>query len=258
MAATPYIVTRGIVLRETETRESDKILTLLTAEYGKLSVIARGARRKNCRFAAAAQTLAFSEWTLYRRGEWCYADEGATIALFEGLRRELPRLALGFYFAELTETVTGSEEESGALLSHLLNGLYALDTLEKPEALVRSAFEFRALALAGYEPLADACAVCGRSDPQEPVLDALQGVVRCRDCAGPDGGRPAPLCAGSLCALRHILYGPPRRLYSFTLAPPALERLSRAAELFVSAQLDRGFQTLDFYKSVRAAEQPSN
>ena len=45
MASTPYIVTKGIVLRETETKESDKILTLLTAEYGKISVIARGARR---------------------------------------------------------------------------------------------------------------------------------------------------------------------------------------------------------------------
>ena len=76
MASTPYIVTKGIVLRETETKESDKILTLLTAEYGKISVIARGARRKSCKFAAAAQHLVWSEWTLYRRGEWYYANEG--------------------------------------------------------------------------------------------------------------------------------------------------------------------------------------
>ena len=44
MGTTPYLVTKGVVLRETETKESDKILTLLTAERGKLSVIARGAR----------------------------------------------------------------------------------------------------------------------------------------------------------------------------------------------------------------------
>ena len=64
MAGTPHIVIRGLVLRETETKETDKILTLLTAEQGKISVIARGARRKNCKFAAAAQSLAWSEWTL--------------------------------------------------------------------------------------------------------------------------------------------------------------------------------------------------
>ena len=109
MASTPYIVTKGIVLRETETKESDKILTLLTAEYGKISVIARGARRKSCKFAAAAQHLVWSEWTLYRRGEWYYANEGTTLELFAGLRADLDALALGCYFAELTEAVTSEE-----------------------------------------------------------------------------------------------------------------------------------------------------
>ena len=57
MASTPYIVTKGIVLRETETKEADKILTLLTDTHGKISVIARGVRRKSCKYAACAQPL---------------------------------------------------------------------------------------------------------------------------------------------------------------------------------------------------------
>ena len=92
-------------MRETETKETDKILTLLTAERGKLSVIARGARRKGCRFAACAQSLAWSEWTLYQRGGWYYANEGTTLELFSGLRSDLDAMSLGFYFAELTEAV---------------------------------------------------------------------------------------------------------------------------------------------------------
>ena len=99
MAGTPYIVTRGAVLRETQTKEADKILTLLTADQGKISVIARGVRRKSCRYAAAAQPLAYSEWTLYRKGDWYYVNEGATIELFSGLRADLSRLSLGAYFA---------------------------------------------------------------------------------------------------------------------------------------------------------------
>ena len=55
MAATPYLVTRGVVLRETLTKEADKILTLLTDDRGKISVIARGVRRKGCKYAACAQ-----------------------------------------------------------------------------------------------------------------------------------------------------------------------------------------------------------
>ena len=149
MAERAYIVTKGVVLRETETKEADKILTLLTADRGKISVIARGVRRKSCKYAACAQQLVYSEWTLYQKGEWYYANEGATAELFNGLRTNLEALALGCYFAELTETVTAPEVPAGALLPHLLNGLYALSALQKPPALVKPAFEIKLLCLAG-------------------------------------------------------------------------------------------------------------
>ncbi len=247
MAGTPYIVDRGVVLRETETKESDKILTLLTWEQGKIPVIARGARRKNCKFGAAAQPLAYSEWTVYQHREWHYASDAATLDLFAGLRQDLIALSLGCYMAELTEAVAPEAVPAPELLRHLLNGLYALSTLHKPPELVRPAFELRLLCLAGYEPLADVCAVCGREEPETPVLDTAQGVLRCRDCGG---GGTRPLCRDSLAALRHIVYGDPKRLYAFRLGPEPLRRLTAASEAFLYAQLERGFSTLDFYKSL--------
>lgn len=256
MPSTPYIVTRGVVLRETETKEADKILTLLTAERGKLSVIARGARRKGCKFAACAQSLAYSEWTLYQKGSWYYANEGATLELWSGLRSDLDAVALGFYMAELTESVTTEETPAAELLSHLLNGLYALSALHKPPALVKPAFEVKLLCLAGYEPLADGCAYCGRPDPERPLLDVVQGVLRCRACGVRESALSLPLCPDSLAALRHIIYGDPKRLYSFKLGEEALRRLSCAAEAFAAAQLERGFKTLDFYKSLQPVEMP--
>ena len=246
MASTPHIVIQGLVLRETETKETDKILTLLTAERGRLSVIARGARRKNCKFAACAQSLAWSEWTLYQKEQWYYASEGTTLELFNGLRNNLESMALGFYLAELTEAVTTEEAPAGELLRHLLNGLYALSALGKPPALVKPVFELKLLCLAGYEPLADGCACCGRPEPENPRLDAVQGVLRCGGCGGGESGRD------SLAALRHTVYGDPRRLYSFRLGEEALKRLSAAAEAFLTAQLERGFRTLDFYKSLHS------
>lgn len=250
MANTPYIVTRGVVLRQTETKEADKILTLLTAEQGRISVIARGARRKGCRYAACAQPLVYSEWTLYQKGDWYYANEGATLELFGGLRSDLTAMSLGFYLAELTECVAAPEQDASELLRHLLNGLYALSALHKPPELVKAAFELKLLALAGYEPLAERCGSCGRTEVEQPVLDVVQGVVRCGSCGARERGTSLPLDGGSLAALRHILYGDPRRLYSFRLEEASMKRLGNAAEAFTAAQLDRGFRTLDFYKSL--------
>ena len=254
MAGTPYIVTKGIVLRETETKETDKILTLLTEEQGKISVIARGVRRKRCRYAACAQSLAWSEWTLYQKGDWYYANEGSTLELWNGLRNDLEALSLGFYLAELTEAVTTENVPAPELLRHLLNGLYALSSLHKPAALVKPAFELKLLCQSGYEPLADRCAYCGCPDPEKPMLDVVQGVLRCGKCGAGESGLSMPLCSGSLAALRHIEYGDPKRLYSFRLGGDALRRLSAAAEAFAAAQLERGFRSLDFYKSLQPAE----
>ena len=251
MAGTPYIVTKGIVLRETETKESDKILTLLTDKCGKIAVVARGARRKSCKYAACTQSLAWSEWTLYQKGDWYYASEGSTAELFSGLRDDLEALSLGFYFAELTEAVTTENTPAPELLRHLLNGLYALSAMRKLPALAKPAFELKLLCLAGYEPLADGCVCCGRPDPERPMLDVVQGVLRCGTCGVQERALSMPLCPGSLAALRHIVYGEPKRLYSFTLRDDALRRLSAAAEAFVAAQLERGFRSLDFYKSLQ-------
>ena len=239
------IVTAGLVLRETVTRETDKILTVLTPDRGKISLIARGARRKNSRLAAACQLLAYSELTIYEKGQWFMLDEAETLELFTGLRTDFVALSLASYLADLTDA-TAQGEDTSQLLRLLLNALYALSVLHKPPQLVKPAFELRLMALSGFEPLADGCA----------VLDAVHGVVCCAACRE-KGGLAMPLSPAALAALRHVLYCPDKKLYSFTLDTPALRQLGQAAEVYVAAQLERSFRTLDYYKSILPQEEPT-
>ena len=63
--------TMGLVLRSVDYKESDQILTLFTRDMGKLTVSARGCRRKGSALASACQLLAWSEFVLYDyRGKW--------------------------------------------------------------------------------------------------------------------------------------------------------------------------------------------
>lgn len=243
-------VTSGVVLRVTDTKETDRILTVLTADRGKIPLIARGARRKNSRLAAACQLPAYSELTIYKRGGWYILDEASPLELFDALGRDIELLALASWFCELTEAVCAEETPAPEVLSLLLNALYALCYTDRPPRLVKAAFQFRLMALAGFEPLADGCALCGRGDAEAPMLDVQGGFVTCGGCRGPDAGMRLPLTAGGLAALRHILSVEPKRLYSFTLEPGALAALDHAGEAFISAQLERGFRTLDYYKSL--------
>ena len=100
-------VVRGIVLRAVDTKESDKILTVLT-DQGKLPVVAKGARGRRSRVAACTQLLAYSEMVLSESRGWQYLSEGNTIELFMEVRRDIGALSLASYFAELTEAVAKS------------------------------------------------------------------------------------------------------------------------------------------------------
>ena len=253
MAEQVKTVTHGLVLRETETKESDKILTVLTAQEGKISVIARGARRKNSRLAAACQLFVWSEMTLYKRGNWHYLDAAEPVELFGGLQTDLVNFSLAAYLCELTEFVAGEDTPAQSLLRLLLNGLYALAYLGKAPSLVKPAFTFRLLALSGFEPMTEGCAVCGAETADAPVLDVVQGMVHCRKCGA--GGEDLPLSQPCLAALRHILHGPDKKLYSFSLQKNDLRLLDRAAEAFAAAQLERSFRTLAYYKSILPREE---
>ncbi|MBQ0037417.1 MAG: DNA repair protein RecO [Clostridiales bacterium] len=246
-------VTSGIVLRETETKETDKILTVLTPDLGKISLIARGARRKNSRLAASCQLLAYSEMTLYERGNWYYLDEAGTIELFDGVRQDFEKLCLASYLAELTESVSDGIA-APEILSLLLNALYALSALNKEPLLVKTAFELRLMALSGFEPFADGCAVCGKPEPERPMLDVVQGVLHCAACRQ-KGGLSLPLTAGSVATLRHVLGCDSKKLYSFRTSPLSLRQLSHASEAFAAAQLERSFRTLDYYKTIRSSQE---
>ena len=222
-----HITTKALVLRTTDYKESDKILTLFTQDQGKLTAAARGCRKKGSAIAAGCQLLAWSEMVLYDyQGRWS-VKESATQRLFQGVRDDVQRLALGCYFAEVAELLAVEGLPSPELLSLTLNSLHALDKMpEKPLPLVKSAFEWKAMALAGYEPLLE------------------DGKVR-------GEGISLPLPPPALAALEHILHGDPRRLFSFQLGEEPLKQLAGASEAYLRTQLERGFSTLDYYKSLR-------
>ena len=245
------LTTQGIVLRETNYKEADKILTVLTRDWGKRTVKARGCRRKNSKLTAASQLLVYSELTLSERGEFTTLTEADPLEQFWSVRQDLETLALASYFAEVAEASAQEGETCPELLSLLLNCLYALDTLKKPRALVKAVFELRLLCLTGYEPLLDACAVCGAPEPLRARLHLSKGVLCCAACRGRlGGGVSMPLSPGALAAARYIVSGPPKKLFSFALAEESLRRLGQATEAFLMTQQERGFRTLDYYKQL--------
>lgn len=243
------VVMRGLVLRVTDYKDAHRLLTVLLETGEKKTVLARRARQKSSPLSAATQLLTYAELTLFPYRGTVTLDAASTIEQFLPLRRDVERLALGCYFAELAEQLSEGDASDPELLPLVLNALYAVGQEDAVLAQIKAAFELRLMAQMGFEPRLEGCAVCGREEPEQPRFYVREGVIRCGDCGGEEGS--LPLCSGSLAAMRYVLRCPPRRLYAFRLEEEALRRMEAACEAFLLAQLERPFRTLNYYHQIR-------
>ena len=243
-----YKTTRALVLREVKYKEADKILTVLTETDGKLTVKARGALRKSSRCGAAAQALCYSEMTLFGSagGKWTL-DEAETLEQFLPLRNDLEALALGSYFAELLEAVSDEDSPDRALLQLGLNSLYALSLGEKlwTPVHIKAAFELRLMCISGFAPSLD-----GGGE----LFSLRGGCLHGARAVEPPGaaGVSLPVDEAVRRAMAYIAEAEPKRIFSFRIPEDSERRLAGICEAYVSAQLERGFSTLDYWKSLKS------
>ena len=244
-----YLTIQAIVLRVTDYNDRDALLTVLSRNHGKLTIKARGLRRKNSPLIAPCQLLAYGEFTLFEYRGMYTINEAQSIELFSPLRRDLTKLSLGTYFAQAAEVISQEDLPNPELQSLLLNCLFALSKLNVGEAKVKAVFELRAACLAGYMPDLFGCHVCGNQNPDK--FDLSEGRLECTACRSMDSsGIRMPVNPTVLEAMRYICLCDPKKLLSFQIGNDNLALLSQLTEAYLTTQLERGFSTLDFYKSL--------
>ena len=121
-----YLTTRGLVLRTTEYKETDRILTVLSADHGLLTMKARGVRSNRSKLKGACQLLTYAEFTVGEAHGFSSITEATAIEMFPELRTDIVLLSLASYFAQLAEVLSQEDAASPALLPLILNALYAL------------------------------------------------------------------------------------------------------------------------------------
>ena len=244
-----YLTTPGLVIRVTAYNDKDALLTLLTPNHGKLTAKARGLYRKNSPLAASCQLLAYGEFTLFEYRSMYTINEAHSLELFTALRRDLQKLSLGTYFAQAAELLSQEDLPNPELLSLTLNCLYALSKMDISEAQIKAVFELRGACLAGYAPDLYGCHRCGNPFPDR--FDLSQGRLECSGCRDHlSTGIRMPVTASVLETMHYITTCDAKKLFSFGAGPDTLEQLSAITESYLTTQLERGFSTLDFYKSL--------
>ena len=243
-----YLNTTALVLRINDYNERDALLTLLTRDHGKITAKARGLRRKNSPLAASCQLLALCEVTLFEYRGMFTINEAHPIELFTPLRSDLQKLALGSYFAQTADVISQEDVPNRELQALVLNCLYAMSEMDIPPDTVKAVYELRIACIAGYTPDLSACC-CGAGEVPM-FFDLSGGGLLCARCQTSAVGIRLPVNPGALAALRYLITCEPKRLFCFTVGSEAKTQLSHITEAYLVTQLERGFSTLDFYKSL--------
>ncbi|MEK7600271.1 MAG: DNA repair protein RecO [Patescibacteria group bacterium] len=146
------LLTKGIILSRTDYGEADRIITVLTPEQGKLSLMARGVRKPKSRLAGGIELFSTAEITyLNGRGAIGTLVSARLIKYYSSIVKDIDRVQLGYELIKMLHRATEDQPESDYY--DLLEQAYAaLDTASIDTALIRLWFQAQLLRFAGHSP----------------------------------------------------------------------------------------------------------
>ncbi len=194
------------MLKTIDFGETDRILTLLTRHFGKVSVVAKGIRKPTSRLAGHAEPLTHATYQLARGRNLDVLTGAESRALYRELREDLHGIAAGWYIAELADRFAVERSPSAPLFDLVESALRHLAAGHVP-ALVCRWFDLHLLDRTGFRPEVGRCLQCG-SAPAEItnawIVDA--GGLVCATCAPGDTQGPRALTVRALKSLRYLLF----------------------------------------------------
>lgn len=264
-------VISALVLKVTDHGENDRLVSLLSAERGRITVVAKGGRSVRYKYLPSIQLFTYSAFELYEKNGMYWIKDAVVSTYFPHLCDSIEGVALASYLSELAYELSGENESGDSILRLLLNCFYTISESSKPYGMIKAVFELRSVCYSGYMPELSACDECGKESGELFYIDIMNGRLLCPDCFGrspsdkPEGDGVSdsinalgerntyiPASLGVINTVRYILSAEQKRVFAFKLdSEKDRYDLYRLAEVYATWHLGRGFTTLDFYKTLQ-------
>lgn len=258
----------GVITRVYDVGASDKMLNIITHDRGRIAVLSKGGRTPTSKMRSISQLFTYANFEINQKGNLYWLRGGSVIDPFYDIAADIVRVALASYLCDLANELTDEIAGDDEIMRLLLNSLHLIGKGEKDPALIKSVFEMRAAAVSGYCPELAYCAYCKEPFADYTYLDVMGGKLICTECLAKKGNKRVEvskefedmpeaniLCGlspSALAAMRYIVSAPSNKIFSFELKDDGeMKELSKATECYILNHLERGFDSLEFYKSVK-------
>lgn len=239
------IKVNGIIIAENNMGDYDKMLTMLTPNYGKISCVAKGARRPQSALLAGTQLFCFGEYLMYKGTNTYHINSCETIEIFYNLRTDLDKLKYAIHINKIIQDVTEENENCYRILQLFLNTLYILSENEKNKDFVLSVFRLRLLCVLGFTPRILKCTSC-KDENDLTKFSIRDNGFKCEVCSRQDKSA-IDMSESTKNAIKYVVSAPPKKIYSFNLKDESLKEFNLITKIYFNEKLEKDYKLEELF-----------
>ena len=236
---------KGVILSENNMGDYDKMLTMLTPNFGKISCVAKGARRPKSALLAGTQMFCFGEYMMYQGTSTYHINSCETIEIFYKLRTDLEKLKYAIHINKIVQDVTEESENCFNIMQLYLNALYTISETDKDLDLTISIFKLRLLCILGYTPRILSCTNCKEKD-NLTYFSIKDNGFKCEACARQDKSS-LQMSESTKNAIKYTITAPAKKLFSFNLINESLEEFKLICKIYFNEKLEKEYKLEEIF-----------
>lgn len=236
---------KGVILSENNMGDYDKMLTMLTPNFGKISCVAKGARRPKSALLAGTQMFCFGEYMMYQGTSTYHINSCETIEIFYKLRTDLEKLKYAIHINKIVQDVTEENENCFNIMQLYLNALYTISETDKDLDLTISIFKLRLLCILGYTPRILSCTNCKEKD-NLTYFSIKDNGFKCEACARQDKSS-LQMSESTKNAIKYTITAPAKKLFSFNLINESLEEFKLICKIYFNQKLEKEYKLEEIF-----------
>ena len=239
------IKVKGIVLSENNMGDYDKMLTILTPNLGKISCVAKGARKTKSALLAGTQLFCFCEYLMYQGTNTYHINSCETIEMFYKIRTDLEKLKYAIHLNKIVQDITDENDNCYNILQLYLNALYSIAETDKDKDLIVSIFKLRVLKNLGLTPRITECVNC-REKENLQYFSIKDNGVKCEACARQDKSA-IYMSESTANAVKYTILAPAKKVFSFNLKNESLEEFKLISKIYFNEKMEKEYKLEELF-----------
>jgi DNA repair protein RecO (recombination protein O) len=234
-----------------EFKEADKIVTIYTKDYGKISAIAKGVRKTKSKFGSSLEILTYSIFLIYKGRNIDIVSQTEILESFFSTSKEVIKFAFAANCVEIVNKLTEEREINIGLFNLLKEVLHYLRGTKDSKLLALS-FKWQTMSILGYRPSLNHCCRCNKSieDQKEMYFNIREGGLVCNNCIAEDKEECIKVYLYFVKLVRKILITPLSTISNATIPDIKMKELEKITDLYIAYHSEKSFKTDRFLKSL--------